>query len=164
MQAGRREGYGPSERLFCTASSETWGVSQTQGCPTSTLYSPCVTFQVKMQRSGVYRVHGCVCVCGVSLMTGRLREKRIPASTLVWSIIRRVMLGTKITCCHGYFYVCKPEGLTSVERKDSYSLCGKVIKERERERAWERERRERWEVKCCLFPVELIFSMHVIFI
>lgn len=43
--------------------------------------------------------------------------------------------------------VCKPEGLTSAERKGSYFLCGKVIKgkggERERERGTAKKERER---------------------
>jgi len=40
--------------------------------------------------------------------------------------------------------VCKPEGLTSAERKGSYFLCGKVIKGKgERESVREEQQRER---------------------
>jgi len=66
--------------------------------------------------------------------------------------------------------VCKPEGLTSAERKGSYFLCGKVIKgkgERESVREEQQRKRERERerlLQCSVHPSKLNSSLHMMFI
>lgn len=84
------------------------GFSQTQGCPTSTLYSLHVAFHgflLKCQGQGCRCAFVCVCVCRVSLMT---REVKGEKNTCLHSSLINYPSGDapqKITCCHGYFCV-----------------------------------------------------------